>query len=213
VDDREAPEREPDLPAVLRYGAFTRTLVGFGALVFVFVVIALIRSNRTEPSDPRSAVSMQMRSVVRTAAPSDGAYAQLKIDCAGDAPCFDLPVSHRVILEDAHGVRYALGPAIVTQDDIARAQAVLEGGTQRQPGAARWCIAVRLLQDGKMAFATATGVAVDAQPPANQLAIVLEGSVVSAPTVYEPITNGLFLICSDFDQAEAQNLADQLSPG
>ena len=51
----------------------------------------------------------------------------------------------------------------------------------------------------------------DFGPPLNQLAIVLNGAVVSAPAVQEPISGGVLQITGSFTQEEAEALAASLA--
>ena len=59
-------------------------------------------------------------------------------------------------------------------------------------------------------FADVTGRLSSVQPPLNQLAIVLNGAVVSAPAVNERITGGELQISGAFTQEEAEALASSL---
>lgn len=49
------------------------------------------------------------------------------------------------------------------------------------------------------------------QQPRNQLALVLDGKVLSAPTVQQPILGGRLSIAGPFTKAEANRLADELA--
>ncbi|MEU6040826.1 hypothetical protein ABZ801_36080 [Actinomadura sp. NPDC047616] len=64
----------------------------------------------------------------------------------------------------------------------------------RPPDAARGrtshVVAISLIRQDAQTFATMTTKAAQAQPPANRIAIIAEGRVLSAPAVTSPITGG-----------------------
>jgi preprotein translocase subunit SecD len=71
--------------------------------------------------------------------------------------------------------------------------------------------------DGRRTFATVTRQIANATSAVTQqqkqFAIVLDGRVISAPTVNEPILNGSAEISGDFTQASATSLANSLKYG
>ena len=62
-------------------------------------------------------------------------------------------------------------------------------------------------QDGGRLTTLTTEVARE-QKPRNQLAVVADGKVVSAPMVMEPLTGGTFSLAGDFTRKEAQHYVD-----
>jgi preprotein translocase subunit SecD len=100
--------------------------------------------------------------------------------------------------EDGNVVeRYLLGPAELTGSavDTARAQAP-------QGLAGAWEVIVDFTGEGSDAWAQLTTRYVG-----QQIAIVLDGVVQSAPTVQEAITGGTARITGDFSEREAKDLA------
>jgi preprotein translocase subunit SecD len=105
--------------------------------------------------------------------------------------------------------KYILGPAVVQGTDVTSAEAVLP----TQGGIANWIVELSFDDAGTRAFADVTRQVTTLQPPLNQVAIVLDGVVVSAPTINEPITGGRAQIEGSFDQTEATDLANVLKYG
>jgi preprotein translocase subunit SecD len=127
-------------------------------------------------------------------------YGDLTTTCAADScTSADLPPDADVVLEDADGIRYELGRVIVSQDNIAKAE------PRRDETSASWTVDISLDGDGTNGFASATETAVSATPPMNQIAIVVDGGVVSAPTVQAPITSG-HLQVTGLQESQAQAL-------
>jgi hypothetical protein len=102
-----------------------------------------------------------------------------------------------------------LGPVIVDASNVALAEAAGVGGSPP----AEWVVTFELDDEGTAAFAEATGAAAVAEPPHNQIAIVLDGEVISVPVVQEPITSGRGQISSGFTEEEATALAERLDAG
>jgi preprotein translocase subunit SecD len=108
-----------------------------------------------------------------------------------------------IIACDAPGFRYGLGPSELPSDAVASASAV-------QTPDGEWAVLVTLTESAADDFAEVTGRLSSARPPLNQLAIVLNGAVVSAPAVNERIAGGELQISGAFAQQEAEALASSL---
>ncbi|MFI0188993.1 protein translocase subunit SecD [Streptomyces sp. NPDC017086] len=104
--------------------------------------------------------------------------------------------------------KYLLGPAAVDGTEVKKAQAVFD--TQ---GAAGWQVQMTFTSGGAKKFADITGELATKTQPQNEFGIVLDGEVVSSPTVRQAITGGQAEISGSFQQDEAQNLANMLSYG
>ncbi|MGV9277030.1 protein translocase subunit SecD [Streptomyces griseosporeus] len=104
--------------------------------------------------------------------------------------------------------KYILGPAEVDGTDVKKAQAVFN--TQNASG---WTVTMEFTGKGSKKFADITGKLAQQQSPQNQFAIVLDGEVVSDPYVNQALTGGSAEISGNFDQKEAQSLANMLSYG
>jgi preprotein translocase subunit SecD len=119
-------------------------------------------------------------------------------DCAGAA--LDAP---RIVLLGPAGDKYVLGSGIVDANDVENAAAVPDA-----PSSSGWSVAVNLTADGTAAFETATEATVG-----SRIAIVVDGRIVSAPTVQAPITSGDVVVTSGLTEREARSLATRLDPG
>ncbi|MFD3329552.1 protein translocase subunit SecD [Streptomyces sp. NPDC058701] len=107
---------------------------------------------------------------------------------------------------DAWG-KWVLGPAAVEGKDIASAK----GAIDQQSG--QWIVTMDFNDKGSDAFAKVTGELSAKQPPQNQFAIVLDGNVVSDPSVSSAIMGGNAQISGGFTQQSAQDLGNMLSYG
>ncbi|MFG2131361.1 protein translocase subunit SecD [Streptomyces sp. NPDC048751] len=105
--------------------------------------------------------------------------------------------------------KYVLGPAAVDGTEVKKASAVFDTQT-----AAGWQVNMTFTGKGAKKFGDVTGeLAKNPSPPQNEFGIVLDGEVVSSPTVRTAITGGQAQISGSFTQEEAQNLANMLSYG
>lgn len=104
--------------------------------------------------------------------------------------------------------KYLLGPAAVDGTEVKKAQAVYD--TQSGAG---WKVQMDFTDSGRKKFADITGKLAQNADPQNQFGIVLDGEVVSSPFVSQAITGGNAEISGNFQQQEAQGLANMLSYG
>lgn len=104
--------------------------------------------------------------------------------------------------------KYALAPALLSGTDVQSATAGLP--TQ---GAGGWQVDLTLTTDGAKKFADATKSLSAQQSPNNQFAIILDGIVMSAPQVNEPILGGSATISGSFTAEEAKALSQVLKFG
>ena len=119
-------------------------------------------------------------------------------DCASIEPGQVTPSDEVLITCDRElANRYLLGPADVVGTDIADATAAIPQGT------VAWQVNLEFTSSGAEAFFASTQRLAAQAPPQNQFAIVLDGLVVSAPRVNEPIPGGRAQITGQFTQAEA----------
>ena len=104
--------------------------------------------------------------------------------------------------------KYALAPALLSGTDVQSATAGLP--TQ---GAGGWQVDLTLTTEGAKKFADATKNLSAQKSPNNQFAIILDGIVMSAPQVNEPILGGSATISGSFTAEEAKALAQVLKFG
>ncbi|WP_369239414.1 protein translocase subunit SecD [Streptomyces sp. R21] len=103
--------------------------------------------------------------------------------------------------------KYILGPAEVAGTDIKKANALYD--TTNAQG---WKVTMDFTSSGSKKFENITAKLSKNQPPQNQFAIVLDGDVVSDPSVNQTLS-GSAEITGSFDQTEAQDLANMLKYG
>ncbi|MBW5420582.1 protein translocase subunit SecD [Streptomyces sp. BG9H] len=102
--------------------------------------------------------------------------------------------------------KFILAPAEVNGKDVDEAQATIN----QQTGA--WVVNMEFTKSGGKKFAKTTGKLSQQQSPQNQFAIVLDGEVVSAPSVNTTLTTNAE-ISGSFNQDSAKDLANILSYG
>lgn len=104
--------------------------------------------------------------------------------------------------------RFVLGPAEVLGRQVRTATAGID-----QQGTGGWFVSLAFNKDGTKKFGEITQRVVSLTPPQNQVAIVLDGLVVSAPRIIDAILGGQAQITGNFTQQEASDLANVLKYG
>jgi len=157
---------------------------------------------------------LEQRPVLAIVPPTDPSYAATPVTCPTDEErqtdecSFSALENEEVVYEDDAGNRFRLGPTVIAGGDIVEANAILGGATGSE-----WSVSFRLSGDASGRFADATTTAVSLPEPQNQIAIVVDRSVISAPTVQSPITGGTGDITGGFSENEARDLATVLNSG
>jgi preprotein translocase subunit SecD len=154
-----------------------------------------------------------------TAAPTNGSdpswitdalYAEfLAYDCANPAnePA-SAPADQPLITCDPTGtVKYILGPVELDGSSIDDATFGLQT-TNNQ-----WAVNLQFDQEGTQTFGEISQRLFGAEAPLNQFAFVLDGYVLSAPSMNGVILDGKPSITGSFTQESAKVLADQLKYG
>ncbi|MDJ0954305.1 MAG: protein translocase subunit SecD [Acidimicrobiia bacterium] len=143
------------------------------------------------------------------------------IDPVTGLSLFDDPQIN-VYLQDDSGFYYALGPAFLTGADLTGAEPGF-GGVQ-VGGGGGWTVDPSFTADGGRKFEDATGIlsTFTYGDPRRQMAIVLDGTVISAPSIAAEVAPGetlpadtvvITIGASDNSQAEAEDLATVLKYG
>ncbi len=120
----------------------------------------------------------------------------------------DDPAQYLISCEKDGSIKYVLAPADLVGTDIEGATAGLP-----QQGAGGWQVDLQMTTEGAKKFADSTTTLSAQQTPNNQFAIVLDGVVISAPAVNEPILGGSAVISGSFTADEARALAQVLKFG
>jgi preprotein translocase subunit SecD len=103
--------------------------------------------------------------------------------------------------------KFLLGPAVVEGTDLSNAYA---GVPQNQFS---WMVFLEFTSEGGKKFAKATTFLSQKPEGQNSFAIVLDGEVMSYPSVKDPITDGKAQIEGTFSENEARDLANVLKYG
>ena len=171
------------------------------------------RSSVTSSVAPSPATDLQLRPVERIVSPASSDWAATQPTCPGDgadlADCVaSAPPAAGIVLRGpkTEGAKYVLGPVIVDGSDVARATARPEG----QPGLG-WSVSVDLTAGGTAALLAATEAVAGAADPRNRIAIIVDGTIVSAPAVMAPISSGAVVLTSGLTEADAETLTEGLT--
>ena len=138
--------------------------------------------------------------------PTSATEQQPPADCTPQA-LQDKPVT---FANQAGTTKYKLSKVLVPGDAISKATAVFNTGQSGQTG---WQIDFQMTPAGSKTFSDVTGNLVSQAAPQNQLAIVLDQKVISAPTVQGQITTGSGQITGTFSEQRAKDLATVLNAG
>ena len=122
---------------------------------------------------------------------------------AAQAPVKDVADAPLVTCDD-QGVKYLLSAAVIEGTQLTDASA----GIPAQQ--VQWVVNLTFDSTARSAFGDVTS---QLAGTGQQFAIVLDGEVISAPTVTEPILGGNAQIDGSFGQEEAQSLANSLKYG
>jgi preprotein translocase subunit SecD len=156
------------------------------------------------PADPALAAAIDAARATRQSTdPNVQAMALQGLDCNANDPLrgYDDPTLPLVACSDNGTEKYVLGPVIIEGTEIGTAQAV-----PAQQGVG-WVISLTFKPAGATAWGEYTTANVG-----KQAAFVLDGAVVSAPVVNQPIY-GPTEISGQFNQQSAQQLAGVLRYG
>ncbi|WP_440104435.1 protein translocase subunit SecD [Streptosporangium sp. H16] len=131
------------------------------------------------------------------------------LDCAKDAGvgAQDAPDKQYVGCSQDGSTKFVLDKAAVTGTSIDSASS----GVDQTTG--EWLVQLAFKGQGPDQWSKVTTTAFNSQAPRNQVAMVLDGVVISAPVIQEPINGGRAQISGSFTQVTADELANQLKYG
>ncbi|MBP2368727.1 protein translocase subunit SecD [Pseudonocardia parietis] len=156
------------------------------------------------PDDPRVAAEVaQLRATRQSEDQATQLQALLALDCAAPDPLqgYDDPTKPLVTCGTDGAAKYVLGPSFIEGTEIASAQA------QQSQDSAGWVVSLTFEQAAADAWGQYT-----TENVGKQTAFVLDGDVVSAPAINQPIW-GPTQISGQFSQERAQDLAQTLRYG
>ncbi len=111
-----------------------------------------------------------------------------------------------------NGMKYLLGPVDVPGTHIDDADFGMEQ-TGQGVSTGRWAVNLSFDAEGREEFADSSTRLYGLEGERNQFAIMLDGQVISAPSMNAPITDGNAQITGNFTEEEARNLSEQLRYG
>ncbi|MER5626832.1 protein translocase subunit SecD [Streptosporangium sp. NPDC002544] len=131
------------------------------------------------------------------------------LDCAKQTNrgAQDAPDKQYVGCSTDGSTKFILDKAAVTGTSIDSASS----GVDQTTG--EWLVQLSFKGQGPDQWSKITTTAFNSQAPRNQIAMVLDGMVISAPVIQEPITGGRAQISGNFTQVSADELANQLKYG
>ncbi|ANJ26897.1 protein translocase subunit SecD [Agromyces aureus] len=119
-----------------------------------------------------------------------------------------------VTCDQSRTVKYLLGPVEASGENIVDAT---NGQVQTQTGASTgtWAVNIQFDDQGTKDFASVSTrlYGMSGQTPRDQFAFVLDGAVLTAPSMNGAITDGRPQITGNFTQESSKALADQLKFG
>ncbi|NIK54354.1 SecDF P1 head subdomain-containing protein [Kribbella shirazensis] len=139
---------------------------------------------RTKPSDP---AAVEFRRVL-SAAPGS---------CPTPAPAGTAC--------DDEGMRYKVGKVELDGSNVSEVKVALDAGSSG------WYITVNLDPEGAKLFGKLTAGLAKQTPPTNQLAILVRGRVVAAPTVQSEISGGKLQITGSYTRDTAEALVAKIT--
>ncbi|MBJ6641742.1 hypothetical protein H4K36_35110 [Streptomyces sp. DHE7-1] len=107
----------------------------------------------------------------------------------------------------ARGTKYVLAPAALDGADVDAAKAVRDTQT------GSWQVRLSFTVKGAAKLADLTGRLALNQAPRNEFAVVLDGAVLTAPSVGQRLTGGEAVISGSFDRRSAAQLAALVTSG
>jgi preprotein translocase subunit SecD len=164
---------------------------------------------------PSHHTGLQMRQVIQIVAPSSADWDETKLTCSGQGEALSECVASArdvgsivLLRHEQGGQKYVLGSVIVDETDVVHATAQREGpyAPSAPSYSAYWSVYIDFTTEAADAFQAATEAAVG-----SEIAIIVEGHIVSSPTVAEPITNGSVVLTGSFTKTQARSLASSLS--
>ena len=117
-----------------------------------------------------------------------------------------------IACDPENGMKYLLGPVDVPGTHIDDADFGMEQ-TGQGVSTGRWAVNLSFDAEGREEFADSSTRLYGLQGERNQFAIMLDGQVISAPSMNAPITDGNAQITGNFTEEEARNLSEQLRYG
>ena len=127
--------------------------------------------------------------------------------CGQTSPTPDVTDQPLITCDQTKSYKYLLGPALISGEHVTRAQAAVPQNS------VSYVVTLQFDTQGAADFEKVTGHLASQTSPENQFGIVLDGKVISAPSVSKAIPGGQAQIEGSFTQKTASDLANVLSYG
>ncbi len=127
--------------------------------------------------------------------------------CGQTSPTPDVTDQPLITCDQDKTYKYLLGPALIGGQQVTRAQAAIPQNS------VAYVVTLSFNSQGAADFEKVTGHLSTQISPENQFGIVLDGEVISAPSVSKAIPGGQAQIEGSFTQASATQLANVLTYG
>ncbi len=128
-------------------------------------------------------------------------------ECGQTSPTPDVTDQPLITCDQTKSYKYLLGPALISGEHVTRAQAAIPQSS------VAYVVTLQFDTQGAADFEKVTGHLATQTSPENQFGIVLDGKVISAPSVSKVIAGGQAQIEGSFTQKTATDLANVLSYG
>ncbi len=188
-----------------RRGGLTTAMLVAGTLL----LSSCAADTRERDGRPSAATPVEFRRVLsssqldggcRTGAAVCGAWARFR--CPGEPQRLSGDLLMACGVDDEADRPYLLAEAEIVGG-------VVSAEATRRERIDQWEVEVELDEDAADAFDELTAALV---PTSAQLAIVLRGTVVSAPAVQTRVSDGVVRLAGDYAEADAESLAARIAP-
>jgi preprotein translocase subunit SecD len=175
-------------------------IVGGLVLLLVVVIAAgvviLVTRSEGNPTAEQSTPAARTK-------PSDPAAVEFRRVLAATAGTCPTPATAGTAC-DVEGMKYQLGKVELDGRNVSEVKAAVDAGS------IGWYIALNLDPEGTKLFGQLTAAIAKQPPPTNQLAILVHGQVVTAPTVHSEISGGKVQISGSFTRDSAEALVAKI---
>lgn len=181
-------------------------LIIIGALVLLLVVIVglgafllVSRSDNDKPAATKESPAVNTK-------PSDPKAVEFRRVLASKPGTCPTPAREGTACDDK-GIVYTVGKVELDGSNVSDVKA----GSDNRGGTLYWYVSLDLDPEGTKLFGQLTASLAKQAPPANQLAILVHGEVVTAPSVQSAIPGGKVQISGTYTRATAEALAKKIT--
>jgi len=196
-------------PAIGRVICFTTAAAALVALLAACAGPSARSGDSLEPAALGVRPVLAVASAIDATEITDDQRAELlALDCAVDGTGVASPASESILACDDDGEAYLLGPAELGSAQIAEVSAYSHPGASDDD----WAVLITLDAEGaeRLTELTERLVGHSSEDPRSRLAMVLDGRVISAPTVMAVITDAQISLSGGFTEESAKALAERL---